>query len=166
MNTKTTALQMPKSSSALGTLLWSGFAAGNLDAVAGVIAYYIYFELNPFQVLQFIASGIYGPSAIDGGTFMVVAGLLLHFLIAYVAAIIYFYAYPKISLLSKYKVPAGLVFGLGVWMVMNLLVLPNSNIPKIPFYTGFATWAIIWHMALVGLPIAILTGRYYTNRKQ
>ena len=164
MTQKISTLDLPKSTNAAKTILWSGFIAGNLDAIAGIIAYFVYFSLNPFQVLQFIASGIYGPSAIDGGALMVVAGLLLHFLIAYVVAIIYFYAYPKIALLSKYKVAAGLVYGLGIWLVMNLLVLPHSSIPKSPFDAGLATVGIIWHMLLVGLPIAIITGRYYANR--
>lgn len=154
-----------KSTSATKTLLWSGFIAGNLDAVAGIIVYFIYFGLNPLQVLQFIASGIYGPTAINGGAFMVLAGLFLHFLIAYVVAIIYFYLYPKINLLSKYEVLAGLIFGLGIWLIMNLLVLPNSNIPKSPFDSGLAAIGILWHMVLVGLPIAIITSKYFSQKK-
>jgi len=154
-----------KSTSATKTLLWSGLIAGNLDAIAGIIVYFIYFGLNPLQVLQFIASGIYGPSAINGGLFMVLAGLFFHFLIAYVAAIIYFSLSSKINLLSKYSVLAGLIFGLGIWLVMNLLVLPVSNIPKSPFDAGLATIGIIWHMILVGLPIAIITAGHFSQKK-
>ncbi|MGI9544696.1 MAG: hypothetical protein ACR2MX_15650 [Cyclobacteriaceae bacterium] len=165
MTQKISTLALPKSSNAAKTILWSGFVAGNLDAFAGVIVYYVYFGFNPLQVLQFIASGIYGPAAINGGVAMVIAGLLLHFLIAYVAAGIYFYAYPKINLLQKYKVASGLIFGLGVWLVMNLLVLPNSNIPKAPFDAGLAAIGIIWHMILVGLPIAWITAKHYALKQ-
>lgn len=165
MTQKISTLALPKSSNAIKTILWSGLIAGSLDAIAGVIVYYIYFGFNPFQVLQFIASGIYGPTAIDGGAGMVVAGLWLHFLIAYVVAIIYFYAYPKINLLQKYKAASGLIFGLGIWLVMNLVVLPNSNIPKAPFDMGLATIGILWHIVLVGLPIAWITAKHYAQRK-
>jgi len=66
--------------------------------------------------------------------------------------------------LQKYKIASGLIFGLGVWLVMNLMVLPNSNIPKAPFDTRLAAIGIIWHMILVGLPIALITAKHYAKR--
>lgn len=153
------------SKSAIKTILWSGLIAGVLDSIAGVIVYYFYFDLNPLQVLQFIASGVHGPSAINGGTRMVLEGLFYHFLIAYVCAIIYFFAYPKIGLLRKFIAPAGLLFGLGIWLVMNLIVLPQSNIPKSPFDAGLAIIGMVWHMILVGLPIAVITSNYYSQKE-
>lgn len=147
------------------TIFWAGLVAGNLDAIAGVVAYYFYFGLNPIQVLQFIASGVYGPGAIGGGASMIVAGIAFHFLIALAGASIYFLAYPRIRWLAKYEQSAGLLYGLGIWFVMNLLVLPQSNIPKSPFDGGLAAVGIAWHMVLVGLPIAIITGRHYRGTK-
>ena len=81
-------------------------------------------------------------------------------------AIIYFMAYPKIGLLSKNESLMGLIYGLGIWLVMNLLILPSSNIPKGPFDVGLAITGIIWHMILVGLPIAIITGKYFSEKKR
>ncbi|WP_298420161.1 DUF1440 domain-containing protein [uncultured Kordia sp.] len=149
-----------RSSSPIKTILWSGLISGILDSIAGVIVYYIYFGLNPLQVLQFIAAGVYGPEAINGGVGMILIGTFFHFLIAYVAAIIYFFAYPKISLLRNNKVLMGLLYGFVIWLFMNLLVLPYSNIPKGPFDIGLAIVGIVWHMVLVGLPIALITSKY------
>ena len=157
-------LELPKNPTVLSTILYSGLVAGLLDALAGVIVYYIWFSMNPFQVLQFIASGVYGPAAINGSVFMIFAGLFFHFVIAYAVAIIYFYANHIVPLLGKYKIASGLIYGLGIWLVMNLLILTVSNIPKSPFDAGLAVVGIIWHMVLVGLPIALITYRYY-NRK-
>ncbi len=154
-----------KSSSKTKTILWSGLVAGILDAIAGVIVYFIFFNLNPLQVLQFIASGIHGPEAINGGFLMIVAGTLYHFLIAYVVAIIYFFLYPKIKLLRTKIALMGLIYGLGIWSVMNLFVLPQSNIPKSPFDMNLAIIGIIWHMVLVGLPIAIITSKYFSKEE-
>ncbi len=151
--------------SVLKAILWSGLVAGVLDSLAGVVVYYIYFGLNPFQVLQFIASGIYGPSAINGGFLMIIVGLLFHFVIAYTVAIIYFYAYPNIKILRDQKIIAGLVYGLGIWLVMNLLILPNTNVPKSPFDLSLAIVGIVWHMILVGLPIALITAKHYEAKK-
>ena len=161
MSTKSSVLDLPRTHSASGTILWSGLVAGLLDATAGVIVYFIWFSYNPFQVLQFIAAGVWGPGAFEGGFPMVLAGLGLHFLIAFVVATIYFMAYPKIALLRQYKVAAGLVYGVGIWLVMNLLVVPNSNIPPAPFDGLLAFVGILWHAVLVGLPIALITARYY-----
>lgn len=156
---------MTTQNSSTKTILISGLVAGTLDAVAGVIVYYIWFKFNPFQVLQFIASGVHGPSAINNGVPMIFAGIIYHFFIAFVVAAIFFFAYPKISLLRSHKIAAGLLFGLGIWLVMNLIVLPNSNIPKGPFDAGLAAVGIIWHMVLVGLPISLITAGHYEAKK-
>jgi len=79
-------------------------------------------------------------------------------------AIIYFMAYPKIGLLRKSKIVMGLIYGLGIWLVMNMLILPFSNIPKGPFDAGLAVVGIVWHMVLVGLPIALITANYFLKR--
>ena len=63
MSTKFKTLDLPKKPIALNTILLSGLAVGILDAAAGVIVYYIWFGFNPFQVLQFIAAGVYGQAA-------------------------------------------------------------------------------------------------------
>ena len=80
------------------------------------------------------------------------------------AAFIFYWAYPRIPLLSKNVIVTGLVFGVGIWLVMNLLVLPNSNIPQAPFNTTKAVLEIVWHAALVGLPMALITDRYYSKK--
>lgn len=160
-NKRKSLFDFTKSSSVSKTILWSGFIAGNLDAIAGAVVYFIFFGMNPIQVVQFIGSGVHGPTAIGGGASMFFAGLIYHFIIAYVVAIIYFYAYPKMKVLRNYKVVMSLIFGLGIWVVMDLLVLPQSNIPKSPFNLSLAIVGIIWHMILVGLPIALVTSLYY-----
>ncbi|NER14861.1 DUF1440 domain-containing protein [Leptobacterium flavescens] len=152
-----------KSATPLKAILWSGLVAGILDSLAGVIVYYIYFGMNPFQVLQFIATGVHGPSAMEGGVRMILEGLLYHFIIAYVVAIIYFVAYPKLKVLQKFTLSSGLIYGLGIWLVMNLLILPYTNVIKSPFDLSLAIVGIVWHMILVGVPIAIITDLFYKN---
>ncbi|MEK6153093.1 hypothetical protein WIW50_07530 [Flavobacteriaceae bacterium 3-367] len=155
-----------KSSSVAKTIFWSGLVAGILDSLAGILVYYVYFDLNPLQVLQFIASGIYGPTAINGGGYMVLVGFFFHFVIAYTCAIIYFYLHSKTAALRSHKIASGLIFGLGIWLVMNLLILPATNIPKSPFDSGLAAIGIIWHMVLVGVPIALITAQYVSGEGQ
>ena len=156
--------QNEKQSSAFKTILWSGLVSGLLDATAGIIFYFLWLGFNPFQVVEYIASGIYGEAAYEGGIVVLLVGLFFHFIVAYAVAIIYFYAYPKISLLRQYKVTSGLVYGLGVWLVMNLVIIPFTNVPESPFDIVLSGAGIIWHILLVGLPIAVITSEYYHKK--
>jgi len=160
MKTLFDSLPWVKTQTPTQTIFWSGLFAGILDALAGVIVYFIWFKYNPFQVLQSISSGIYGPSAIGGSFWFVLLGLILHFLIAFTAAAVFFLAGHYLSFLKNYPILSGILYGASIWIFMNLLVLPNSNFPKSPFDPGLALVGIIWHMFLVGLPIGLITSRY------
>jgi len=153
-----------KTNTPAATLFWSTFIAGNLDALAGCIVYFLLLGFNPIQVLQFIASGIHGPEAINSGLLMAFAGLIYHFAIAFGAAFAFFLAYPRLPFLAKNTAVWGLAFGVAVWAFMNFLVLPYSNIPKAPFNGTLAFWGILWHAALVGLPIALITKKHFDAR--
>lgn len=146
-------------------IIWAALVGGTLDAAAGVIVYLIYFGMNPLQVLQYIASGVFGPKVINGSFVYVIAGLVFHYIISFVVAAIYFGAASRIKFLVTQKIIAGLSFGLGIWLVMNLLVLPNSNIPQSPFNASLAAIEIIWHIVLVGLPIALVIAKHYEAKK-
>ena len=151
------------SPSALSTIIKAGTIAGVLDALAGIVVYYIWFGFNPFQVLQFIASGAFGPSAMNGGWGMIAAGTGFHFLIAYVCAALYFLAAIRWHLLTDKAATFGLLYGIAIWLVMNLIVIPFSAIPPAPFDALLAIVGILWHMVLVGLPIAWITRNHYVD---
>lgn len=167
MSTKTGSLNfqsqyIQKRPTVTRTLTLSTLYSGLLDASAGALVYLIFKGLNPIEVLQYIASGIFGEDAFSGGLPMAGIGLILHFVIAFAFAAGFFIVYPSIKLLSKNIWVTGLLYGLFSWLVMNLLILPNSNIVKVPF-SFISVLEIIWHMALVGLPIAIISKRHFSN---
>lgn len=167
MSTKTGSLNfqsqyIQKRPSVIHTLTLSTLYSGLLDASAGALVYLIFKGLNPIEVLQYIASGIYGDAAFSGGLVMAGVGLILHFAVAFAFAAGFFIVYPSIKLLSKNIWVTGLLYGLFSWLVMNLVVLPNSNITRVPF-NFISVLEIIWHMALVGLPIAVLTKRHFSK---
>lgn len=149
--------------SALKTIGWAGLVVGVLDAAAAFIAFFLFLGLNPIQVLQYIASSVIGPTAMTGGFPMVLIGLVLHFVVAFAVAGIFYWAYPRMGVLQRYPVAAGLLYGLGVWLVMNLLVLPASNVPEGPLIGGLVVVGILWHMLLVGLPTSLITAKYYAH---
>jgi hypothetical protein len=67
-------------------VLRGGLIAGVLDATDGVVAFGLVLGMNPIQVLQYIASGMLGASAFNGGLLTATLGALLHFLIAFIVA--------------------------------------------------------------------------------
>ena len=85
-------------STALKTILWSGFVAGALDILGAIVIYsFIMGKGTPEQILQSVASGVFGKDAFAGGATMAVYGLLFHFIIAYCFAIAYFVWYPLLG---------------------------------------------------------------------
>ena len=118
----------------LQAVFWGGLIAGTLDAVDGVIAYGTQ-GLNPTQVLQYIASGALGQSAFQGGLATAALGAAFHFGIAWVAAV-FVLASRRFEILTAHAVPAGLVYGAGVYFFMNYLVLPLSAVAATTFHLG------------------------------
>ena len=114
------------------TIIKAALISGVLDATAGVIVYWIFKGLNPLQVLQYIASGIFGPLVINGSFLYVLIGLALHFLIAFAFTCVYYLAFPFIQSFAKNTYLNGLIYGAFIWLFMNYLILPNSNIPHAP----------------------------------
>ena len=134
-------------------IFWGGLAAGVLDAVDGVIAYGTQ-GLNAVQVLQYIASGLLGSAAFQGGLATAALGTVLHFFIALVAAAVYVVASRWISALKTRPFAFGLLFGASVYFFMNYLVLPLSAVSHSPFKLGLFLNGVIGHALFVGVPIA------------
>lgn len=139
-------------------ILWGGVVAGVLDAVDGVVAFGIT-GLNPIQVLQYIASGLLGPSSFRDGLGTAALGTALHFFIAFVAAAVYVIASQRITILKSKAIPSGLLFGAAVYFFMNYLVLPLSAVAHSRFSLGLFLNGVIGHAIFVGLPIALYARR-------
>ena len=110
------------------------------------------------RLLQFIASGLLGPQAFQGGTATAVLGLVLHFFIAFALVGIFFAASRRFSLLRQHAVSSGIIYGLIVYAVMNLVVLPLSAARPRHSITGDLLQIGI-HMFVIGLPTSLLLRR-------
>ncbi|MFA5835133.1 MAG: hypothetical protein WDA22_16765 [Bacteroidota bacterium] len=144
-------------------IVFTGLLAGTLDISAAMLRYYFTTGKDPMNVLRFIASGVFGNSAFSGGIVMASYGLLFHFVIAFSWTTLFFVIYPKLMRLSKNKYLLGIVYSVVIWSGMNLVVLPLSNVPQLPFTVAKGAEAIGILIVCVGLPISILAHRYYTK---
>ncbi len=152
-------------------ILQAGLLAGSLDIITALVQYYCITGKNPIKVLNFIASGILGKDALSKGAFtnewwLPVLGLLLHFVIAFIFTLLFFWIYPKIKSLSKNNIITGLVYGIIVWLIMNLIILPLSLVPKLPFDIWKAAQGMLILMLMVGLPISLVISNYYTRKSR
>ncbi len=151
MNTKT-----------LRTLVLIGLMAGTLDVLAACIDTYLSVGKGPDVVLKFIATGVFGKEAFAGGTAMVLFGLFAHYVIALGWTFLYYLLYKKFSFFSDYWIVAGFMLGIVIWLGMNKVIVPLSNVPLPPGTFDFAkaakASAIL--VACMGLPIAYAMRRY------
>ena len=107
------------------------------------------------RLLQFIASGALGASAFDGGKRTAAAGLLFHFLIAAVAATLYFEVSRTLPILLNRPVLIGVFYGAAVHVVMSRIVVPLSRAAKREFSIAAFLTQLAIHVFCVGLPIAL-----------
>ena len=131
-------------------ILAGGAIAGALDLTAAFLT----FGRN---VPKGIAMGLLGSRAFHGGAGMWVLGVILHFTIAFGAAAVYCLVARRLTFLRENFIVCGLFYGIAVWLVMNLVVLPLSAFPvkTNTFTRAGLTQGIVTHMLIIGLPIAI-----------
>lgn len=110
------------------------------------------------RLLQFIASGLLGPQAFQGGTATAALGLALHFLIAFTLVVIFYAASQRLDFLRTRAVLSGIIYGLVVYAVMNLVVLPLSAARPRHSLTGDLIQIGI-HVFVIGLPTSLLLRR-------
>ena len=118
---------------------------------------------NPFiTVLQYIASCVLGIAAFGGGIGTALLGVLFHFFISVVIAGVFILSADRIPLLRRYAIPGALVYGLGVFIVLNFIVIPLSKAPPLPASTlsvPLLTEITIDHILIIGLTLGFIVRR-------
>ena len=143
-------------------ILRVGFIIGVLDATSAMIHGYALRRTTPDRIWKYVASGAFGPDANKGGAEMIIAGLLFHFFIATCWTGLFFILAGQLEALRRYKIPAGIAYGLFVWLAMNFVVVPLSRIGPFPIRLNTPTiLQIMIHLLVIGLPISLLANSYY-----
>jgi len=111
------------------------------------------------SVLQYIASGAMGNAAFAGGLATALLGVILEFLMTIIIAGVYILGVDRIPFLRRYVIAGSLLYGFGVFIVMNFIVLPLSAAPPVPVSTMEIIEIAVEHILLIGLPLGILVRR-------
>jgi hypothetical protein len=141
----------------LGTYVATALIAGTFDITYAITFSYWRSGVSPERLLQSVAAGWFGrDAAFAGGAATAAAGLGFHYFIAFTITAIFFLAAARLRWLTSQPAAAGMAYGIGVYVVMNWVVIPLSRIGPRPFPPAsvFIT-GILVHMFLIGTPIAL-----------
>ncbi len=148
---------------ALRAIGWGGLIGGILD-ISDALVFYGMRGVPPERLLQGIARGLLGARAMQGGWAAATLGLALHFLIALTAATVYYAASRKLRMLRERPVVSGLLYGVAVFLFMNMVVVPLSaihrNATAMLAFNIVSANAVLALMLFIGLPIALAVHRY------
>ncbi|HEX5942724.1 MAG TPA: hypothetical protein VFY66_10630 [Anaerolineales bacterium] len=143
-----------------------------LSLIGGIIAGFLHFLIQIGIVFglilksplissfQYVASGAMGDAAFTGGLATALLGLVLDFIMTTIMAGVFILSVDRIPLLRRHVIVGSILYGFGVFIVMNLIVLPLSAAPALP---APSLWLLIelvlQHILLIGLPLGILVKR-------
>jgi len=144
-------------------ILLAGLLVGTLDILAASVDYYIATGNGPSGVLRFIASGVFGGEAFTGSNAMIAWGLFFHYVIAFSFTILFFWLYLKVQLMRTYPFATAILYGVFMWIITALIIVPLSNTPPMPFELLKAIKAILILIFMISLPLVYIakgnTGR-------
>jgi hypothetical protein len=141
-------------------IVWGGLLAGLGDITFAFVVSGLR-GVGPVRVLQSVAGGLLGRAAAEGGLATAALGGVLHFLIAFIWATVFWLASRRLKVLVRHPVVCGLLYGALVYLFMYFVVLPLS---AIYFPLNRTASSILLnsagHMLLVGLPIALAASKF------
>lgn len=144
-------------SRAVPAVVWGGAIVGALDLAYAIV---VYSPHKPILVPQTIASGVLGRQSYRDGLTSALLGVVLHFLIAFTAAAVYYLASRRVTILIRRPVLMGMLYGAVVYVFMHTVVLPLSEAPKSRLPAAYKVCEFVEHWFFVGLPIAFAVRRF------
>ena len=156
MNAPTVTLERARGGRPLLAILVGGLVAGTLDIGAAALINLI----DPRVILRFIAGGVLGKAALQGGAAVAWLGLFLQWGMSLVIAAIFVLAALRLRWLTVRPVLAGLAYGVVVFVVMNYVVVPLSAWHRINHFTPASLAWNLLAMLVYGLIIAVCARRF------
>jgi hypothetical protein len=144
---------------AFRAIVWGGAACAVLDGIAASVQFGLK-GIKPLHVWQGVASGLLGERAFREGWVGGGFGLLVHVVISFSVATVFVEACLELPFLARAYWISGPLYGLMVFLVMNLAVVPLSARPKRPASLQVIFVQLVIHVLFVGLPVAMATNRF------
>jgi len=144
-------------------VLLAGIIVGTLDISAAMLQFFIKTGKDPFIVLKFVASGVFGSTAMKGGADMIAWGFLFHYIVAMSFTVFFFWLCSRRPALLQNRLLTGIGYGIFTWAVMRFVVVPLSLTNKQPATLSGTLMAILILVVCIGIPLAYMAAAF---RKQ
>lgn len=144
----------------LAPVFAGGLLAGAIDLVYACTYHGIVSHVPPMRIFQSIGSGLFGKASFEMGATSAAVGFVAHFVILIAAAGIFNVARQRFAYLREHAYASGMIFGVGIWLTMNYIVLPLSAAPhfKSNLQGTLSDFAV--HVLLLG-PAISLVAKYF-----
>ncbi|MBL7738228.1 MAG: hypothetical protein JNK14_03355 [Chitinophagaceae bacterium] len=120
---------------------------------------------GPDRIFKYIATGIFGSGSSISNTLMITWGIVFHFMIAFFFTAFLFIIYPTLISWLKNKFITGFLYGLFIWAVMNLVVLPLSHVRRPPFDSTDAAIQALILISMVGIPAVLIADNFHRKKR-
>lgn len=150
--------------SIVSTIIKAWALAGTLDILSAFTYYYIKTGKNPLNVLNYVSKVALGETTFASNRLQQASGLLVHFAIAFGWTILFFILYPRLQLLRLNKFITAVVYGIFVWAMMNVVILPLWNHKPFVFNPESSPINALILIAAIGLPLSYIAHRYYSKK--
>jgi hypothetical protein len=141
-------------------IILGGLVAGSIDIGAAALINW----LPPVFILHVIAGGLLGRAgSFSGGMYTAVLGLFLQWAMSLLIAAIYVIASERLLLLKRYWIAGGLAYGVGIFAVMNYVVVPLSAYKRFPHFTLLSAGENLLAMLLFGFLVAFFARQQHAQ---
>lgn len=145
----------------LKAIILGGLIAGTVDIGAAALIS----GADPSVVQQFIAGGLLGPTALQGGAWTMWLGLFLQWGMSMLIAAIFVLAALRVRWLTARWLVAGLAYGVIVFVVMNYAVMPLSAWHRINHFKPLSFAGNLAAMLVFGLIVSICARRFLGRKR-
>ena len=144
----------------IAPVLTGGILSGAIDLTYACTYHGIVSNVPPMRIFQSIGSGLLGKASFEMGATSATVGFIAHFVILIIAAGIFNFARRRFAYLRDNAYVSGMIFGVGIWLTMNYIVLPLSAAPHFKSTMQGALTDFAVHVLLLG-PAISLVAKYF-----
>jgi len=138
--------------------------AGTIDICLAFLYSYLKNDVTPDKVLSYI-SRVAFKNNISGQGLLIITGLLVHYIIALVWAMVYYRAARRNYLLRTNLWLDAVVYGIFVWGMMNLVALPTWTGKPVKLDPVNSPVNALILIVAIGLPMSYFIGSLFRKKK-
>lgn len=129
--------------------VYGGLLIASADALFATTVWFNWTPGGVLRMFQSIAVGVLGKASYEGGMATAVLGAGLHAAMAIAFVAICIALSFRFHLLVEKPVMSGLLYGVGLYVVMNFVVMPLSRVDASPSFKHLdsITMSVVAHMA-------------------